>query len=336
MSVAPFIPTYAQWYFPATTVFGNQTVYGGELFATNGGGSDYFIDWGDGDGTPIQYHPNNSNGVDLNATHYYVDDGTYTVRVRAPDHGTALLRATIDTDGSASSVSGAAAIPNLVITAGLTTVATGSDRDLVYALAGGDISTGGGDDAIYLQSGVTFASVHAGAGSDIVYAGSTTVGIRYDMGDGADDVFAGSGNDTIFGGAGDDFVLDGGAGNDIIQGGDGNDGIRGGTGADRLTGGAGFDVFRYWEGDSTLGANRDTILDFNVNEDMLQIYLGGNGNFVGTGNFTGNAGDFRYVNSGAFTIVKGDLDGNKVADMEIILRGTLTLTADNFSFPSPS
>ena len=83
---------------------------------------------------------------------------------------------------------------------------------------------------------------------------------------GNDRFFGGRGNDTIFGGAGND-ELHGGRGNDYLNGGAGDDLLIGGEGKNILTGGAGRDRFR-------LGKGLDTITDFRVGEDSLELASG--------------------------------------------------------------
>lgn len=80
-----------------------------------------------------------------------------------------------------------------------------------------------------------------------------------------DVINAQGGNDVVDGLSGDD-LLRGGTGNDTLIGGDGNDTLIGGVGLDMLTGGCGIDTF-------VLAANTgtDTITDFNVHEDLLQL-----------------------------------------------------------------
>ena len=70
----------------------------------------------------------------------------------------------------------------------------------------------------------------------------------------------------INGEAGDD-ILWGSNGNDTINGGDGNDTINGGAGFDDLSGGTGADIFQF-----TATSSSDDILDFNPDEDSIQLY----------------------------------------------------------------
>ncbi len=131
----------------------------------------------------------------------------------------------------------------------------------------------------------------------------------------------------MVGGNGDD-ELDGGAtGNDVLVGGLGQDSLGGGGDADRsvYTGVA----------DSTVAA-ADTIEDFNTSGgDIIDLSLidantAAAGDqafaFIGTGAFTGIAGQLRYQQSGGDTFVQGDVNGDGVADFMIMLTGTLALT----------
>ncbi len=136
---------------------------------------------------------------------------------------------------------------------------------------------------------------------------------------------------TINGGDGTDQIR-GSDQNDTINGGDGNDKIMGLGGADLLTGGAGADQFRYlFASDSGLGAGADTILDFVNGQDKLDFRaldadpaaLGRQLlSFIGTSAFANNGtAQLRYADSGGDTLVQVDLDGNGIADMQIVLAG---------------
>jgi hypothetical protein len=50
----------------------------------------------------------------------------------------------------------------------------------------------------------------------------------------------------------------------------------------------------------------------------------------GTDPFSGVAGQLRYEVGGTTTSVFGDVDGDAVADFEIVLTGSITLTAADF------
>ena len=82
---------------------------------------------------------------------------------------------------------------------------------------------------------------------------------------GDDTLDGNAGDDTLNGYAGDD-TLNGGAGDDTLYGGAGDDTLTGGEGDDTLTGGAGNDTFVFGP-----GFGNDTIVDFNPDEDTLDI-----------------------------------------------------------------
>ncbi|CUH77119.1 calcium-binding protein [Tropicibacter naphthalenivorans] len=195
-----------------------------------------------------------------------------------------------------------------------------------------------------------------GAGADTVFG----------LG-GADTVFGEAGNDKIQGGAGNDFlsgsfgrdVILGGEDDDFIHGGDDGDQLRGGDGQDVLIGGDGRDVLiggdftgGSYPGDGAAdvfmfqdvtesapgGANRDIIRDFEVGLDQIDLssidaVVGTSGSafgFVGTARFSGTAGELRYFTTTASTVVRADVDGDAVADFEVLLNGAMTLSAADF------
>jgi Ca2+-binding RTX toxin-like protein len=167
--------------------------------------------------------------------------------------------------------------------------------------------------------------------------------------DGADTFVGSSETDYLRGLQGDD-VIDGRAGNDELWGdsgfdqlfgGLGNDVIAGGSGSDMLTGGLGADSFLFRSGDTGNTASlADKILDFSGAEgDKIVIDLidakpetPADDAFalIGTGVFTGAAGQLRYEVIGPNTFVQGDLDGDAVADFMILLSGAVTLVAGDF------
>ncbi len=113
-------------------------------------------------------------------------------------------------------------------------------------------------------------------------------------------------------------------------------------GKDTLTGGAGADTFKYGSyTESRVGAStHDTITDFShaqgdkIDLSLIDASVSAAGNqafaFVGTGAFTGVAGQLHYWFQGATTIVSGDTNGDKVADFEIALNGHINLAASDF------
>ena len=160
----------------------------------------------------------------------------------------------------------------------------------------------------------------------------------------ADDAIKGvlQASNTINGGAGNDQIR-GGALADIINGGDGDDKLIGANGADILTGGAGADTFRFQAASqSGVGAAADRITDFQIGTDKLafvaidpdpltpgdQAFA-----FIGSTAFhASGAAEMRYMSSGANLLVQADLNGDGIADMEVVLAGLAgqTLTSGDF------
>lgn len=154
------------------------------------------------------------------------------------------------------------------------------------------------------------------------------------------------GNDTITGSSGRD-ALYGDGGNDTLYGKDGNDTLIGGEGADKLYGGAGSDYFQFNSAADigTASGSRDVIMDWNPAADYIDLRLIDANTatpeddafkFIGTKAFTGAAGELRYVKqnlSGTAndkTLISGDLNGDKIADFTIQLKGLHTVQAVDF------
>ena len=171
-------------------------------------------------------------------------------------------------------ISGTASNDNLFGGAGKDTIRGGRGNDFIRGGAGDDILYGGrgrdvikggqGNDTIYGGRGADFLS--GGAGDDVIYGGRGNDFIS--GGKGNDRLFGGAGNDNLCGCEGDDF-LRGGRGNDVLNGDKGNDILVGGFGDDTLTGGEGKDRFRFAPGTGT-----DTITDFTVGEDLIELVKG--------------------------------------------------------------
>ena len=145
-----------------------------------------------------------------------------------------------------------------------------------------------------------------------------------------------AGNDTMSGSAGNDG-MDGGAGNDRMWGGTGNDQLSGGMGADWLTGGAGADRFIFRApAESRSGAgNLDVIQDFVLAQgDRIDLSLidansteAGNQAFafLGGAAFSGHAGQVRWTGTANGSLVQADVNGDRVADVAILLDDPVAL-----------
>ncbi len=136
-------------------------------------------------------------------------------------------------------------------------------------------------------------------------------------------------------------ILEGLAGADVLDGSDGADILIGGAARDQLYGGGGADEFRFASGDfaGLTSTTADLISDFSqtqgdrIDLSAIDAVAGGGDDpfaFLGTGAFTGVAGELRYEYSGTRTMVYGDLDGNGIADFAVALTGNIALLSGDF------
>lgn len=211
----------------------------------------------------------------------------------------------------------------------------GNSADELYGGMGNDSLRGdAGDDDLRGNQGND--DLNGGDGNDDLYGGAST-----------DKLYGGIGNDSLKGETGDDDLrgnqgsddLIGGDGNDELQGGVGTDKLTGGIGQDRLTGGLDADTFLFTSrADSSVGARRDVIVDFNgTQRDLLNLAgidanerTSGNQAFtwLGTRAFSGVAGQLRYftASSPSGIVVQGDVNGDRTADFEVSLLGVSSLS----------
>lgn len=146
--------------------------------------------------------------------------------------------------------------------------------------------------------------------------------------------------DVLEGNAGNNAIY-GRAGNDAMRGNDGADTIHGGAGQDVLTGGPGDDVFVYKNWRESVRLERDTIKDFKPDEDLIDL-RGIDANTLTAGNsvfrfltaksteFSGQAGELRWRHQGNTTIIEGDVNGDRTADLVIHLNGKIVLSSGDF------
>jgi Ca2+-binding RTX toxin-like protein len=231
-------------------------------------------------------------------------------------------------------------------------------NDVVRGGAGGDYLDGGNDlDAVDYRDSDAAVSVDLGsrkasggdAQGDQILNFEHVYGSAFNdrlLGDGqnnlllanpGDDVAAGGpGNDNLQGQDGRDNLF-GGADDDGVYGGPGVDLLNGGAGIDRLFGGTSADRFSFLAtGDSRPGA-WDTIGDFSrAEKDRIDLSgidantaAAGNQAFVfrGTGAFTGVNGQLQYAAGGGNLTVRGDVNGDKVADFAFIVSDEASLLA---------
>ncbi|MGF6232341.1 Ca2+-binding RTX toxin-like protein [Inquilinus ginsengisoli] len=215
--------------------------------------------------------------------------------------------------------------------------------DKLRGAGGADSLTGGaGNDN--LVGGTGGDTLAGGAGTDTAYYTGSAAGVTVNLGagtasggDAAGDILTGV--EQLVGSSLAD-QLTGNAGVNGLWGDGGNDVLTGGAGADALKGGAGADSFAYTStADSTVAAaGRDTINDFTTGDRINLSAIDANGAgagstaFVfGTGNFTGTAGELRVVAiPGGYQAVYGDTNGDKTADIAIVVLSDHALAAGDF------
>ncbi len=149
-----------------------------------------------------------------------------------------------------------------------------------------------------------------------------------------------SGSQNIVYGLNGDDVIVGGTGNDNLAGGQQNDTLSAGPGSDQLWGGPNGDTFLFTSlNDSNGSTSLDTILDFGEGADKIDLHLidaktGLSGDqdfgFVADQTSTVVPNKITWYQSGGNTIIQGDVNGDAVADLQIVLTGLHILSSGNF------
>lgn len=244
---------------------------------------------------------------------------------------------------------------------GIDSINGGGGRDHINGGDGADTLDGGaGFDTINLNPsfggigpegpGVVVdlaAGTVSGLGNDgeRIFNFEAVIGTSFDdviIGNDARNVLRGGVNqDTIRGGGGNDLIL-GEDGNDMLFGDAGPDALIGGLGRDIMTGGDGRDRFIFNDIVETgeTAATRDIVRDFVKGEDLI-VLTGVDADTTAAGNqgflfidddaFTGAAGQLRSFLQGANTVIEGDVDGDSVADFQVLLNGNINLSALDFA-----
>jgi hypothetical protein len=284
-------------------------------------------------------------GAGVDTATYSDAAGVVTVRLlltNAQDTG----GAGIDTLVRIENLTGSAFADTLIGDGG-TNVLTGLDgADLLNGGGGADRMSGGLGNDTYV---VNKAGDQVTEGNNPGDVDTVKVSIDYTLGANVENLILigagaidGTGNELAnkLTGNAEANVLSGLAGADRLSGGGSSDTLIGGAGRDILTGGADADTFRYLSASETgaTGATRDTIADFVAGTDKIDLAAidavddGADDafSFIGAAAFSGTAGELRAKVAGANTLVSGDLDGDAVADFQILLAGTHTLSAGDF------
>lgn len=139
------------------------------------------------------------------------------------------------------------------------------------------------------------------------------------------------------------LVVFGNDSDNIIWGTRGDSVVTGGRGADWMFGGLGRDVFRYVDKDDSFGEFNeiDRISAFQKGQDKIDLSsvhgeIGDPHSFSLNegqgGQFSGAAMELRYRFVGGKTILEGDIDGNKIADLKILLTGYIDFENSDFIF----
>ncbi|MDW6016807.1 VCBS domain-containing protein [Vibrio plantisponsor] len=221
------------------------------------------------------------------------ENGIHQIEVIYWDQGGAYVLEVSLNDGSGYELLGSEAYPtysshNVEVTDYVNLVGTSNNNHLVGTAANDHIQglgaqdhLSGGDGDDWLEGGEGDDHLIGGSGKDILDGGSGQDSLSGGSGDDklygqqGDDLLSGeSGRDYLDGGQGQDYLY-GGLGKDILVGGDGDDKLFGDEGADVLIGGSGHDQLTGGSGSDVFvieGSNSsDTIMDFNVQEDIVDI-----------------------------------------------------------------
>ncbi|QNM83782.1 hypothetical protein H8M03_05530 [Sphingomonas sabuli] len=317
---------------------GNDTMYGdggddrvvsGEDRLYGGAGDDKLFG---GDGNDIlvgEAGADVMHGGDGNDT-YVVDDGA--------DRISELEEEGIDTVYSSVSFSLRSHIENLVLGGsavrgtgnGLSNAISGNALDNVLSGgSGADLLSGQqGDDAYIVDDAGDRTVEEAGAGRDRVYTS-----ISWALDANVEDAFARGSADIALTGNGLGNVIVGNAGDNVLNGRGGSDSLRGGQGSDTF-------LFRNGEFGGVSASTADRVMDFShAQGDRLDFHLvdanaalAGDQAFafIGTGVFTGAAGQLRYQMSNGNTYVYGDTNGDGAADFMVRLDGNHGLLGSDF------
>jgi len=217
------------------------------------------------------------------------------------------------------------------------TITGTGNADTIVGNAGDDTLSGAGGNDIFQFGGASGSdTIDGGAGHDVIAATAAKSTLNWGNYSNVEAISAGGyAGVKILGTAGNDLFDF--SGIDL----DGIAVILGGGGADAITGSASADVFGYASiADSRNASGVDTIHSFQDGVDRIdlsaidansKIAANQEFTFLGTGNFTGVAGQVRIDSSVAGTTrILADIDGNKGADLVIILSGNHALTSADF------
>ncbi|TPK85674.1 hypothetical protein FJ936_09035 [Mesorhizobium sp. B2-4-13] len=247
-------------------------------------------------------------------------------------------------------------------------IKAGAGDDVVFGGAGNDIIFGGdghdmlfgdaGDDRIFGDAGNDV--IEGGAGNDTVYGGSGDDRIIANVGDGNDVYWGEDGQDTLdYAAISASLTIDLGngllhhgsvssaqSGQDTVFGfenviaGSGNDTIIANDAANTMDGGLGNDTFVFG---SAADANGDTIVGLQPGDKIDLSMIDANTSAAGHQSFVLFAGagftsagqvmvNYQTAADGEHTLVKGEVNGDGVADFSIDVAGHHDLDGTSFKF----
>jgi hypothetical protein len=117
-----------------------------------------------------------------------------------------------------------------------------------------------------------------------------------------------------------------------------DDVITGNNALNILTGGGGSDLFRFLSVAQSPTSAVDVITDFGVSDRLDFSAIDANSGtstndaflFLGTGGFTGHAGEIRYDHVGNDVIVYADVNGDGIPDLQVHLQNLAAISNSNF------
>ena len=219
---------------------------------------------------------------------------------------------------------------------GFDTLLGGAGDDILYDSIQADTLKGGTDNDTYriFEDSNTIIVENAGEGTDTVEAA-----MPWTLGDNIENGVA-IGNDPLHGNALDNVLKVVSDQFGYLFGGDGNDTLIGGRGADSLHGEGGADRFvMLAAADSgTTQLFPDEIFDFSAAQgDKIDLSAidanggaAGEGRFRFIGAFDGTAGALIVVAKSGNWEVSADINGDKLADMKILVHSATALVASDF------
>lgn len=220
----------------------------------------------------------------------------------------------------------------------------GAGDDVLTGNDLGNALNGGGGDDLLAGLGGNDRLQGAGGNDTATYADAES-GVRIDLARKDYQDTRGAGMDQLIqieNLTGSDFndALTGDGLANILKGGDGDDVLTGAGGADLLTGGDGKDQFVFTAAKDSAPGLADVITDFRRGFDLIDLSdldanLGKGGDqafrWLGNAAFNGTAGALRQVAAADGLHIQADLNGDRIADFELILTGGVkSLAASDF------